>query len=78
MLLVAVEKRLDTGLTAQVGVSSQEHDKFLIFHFNATTCINVQKSLIDVLLMDAFEIEAQPLTDNKRLSDFSSLFITMF
>ena len=59
-LLIAVEKRLDTGFTAQVGVPGQEADQFLILHFDAATGIDVEEGLIDLFLVDALEVKAQP------------------
>ena len=59
MLLVAIEKRLDAGLTAKIGVPGQERDEFLVTEFDAATGIDVEEGLVDLLLVDALEVEAQ-------------------
>jgi hypothetical protein len=60
MILITVKKSLNTGLTAQIGISGQEGDEFLIVQFDAATGIDFEEGLIDLLLADAPEIEAQP------------------
>lgn len=59
VLLVAVEKRLDAGLTAKVGVPGQERDEILVAQLDTATGIDVEEGLIDFLLVDALEVEAQ-------------------
>ena len=49
LLLITVEKRLDTGLTAQIGVSGEEGDKILVSKFNTPVGIDVKEGLIDLL-----------------------------
>ena len=60
MKLITVKKSLNTSLTAQIGISGQEGDEFLIVQFDAATGIDFEEGLIDLLLADAPEIEAQP------------------
>ena len=60
MVLVSVKQRGNTGLTAQIGISGQEGDEFLIVQFDAATGVDFEEGLIDLLLADAPEIEAQP------------------
>lgn len=59
MLLITVEKCLDTGLAAQICISGQKRNEFLVVQFNATTGINLEEGLIDFLLVDALVVEAQ-------------------
>ena len=59
LLLITVEKRLDTGLTAQIGVSGEEGDKILVSKFNTPVGIDVEEGLIDLFLVDALEVETQ-------------------
>jgi len=58
LLFISVKKCCDTGLAAQISVSGKESDEFLIVQFNAATGIDIEESLIDLLLVDALEVEA--------------------
>ena len=60
MKLITVKKSLNTGLTAQIGMSGQEGDEFLIVQFNTTMGIDFKEGLIDFLFADALEVKAQP------------------
>jgi hypothetical protein len=59
MLLVTIKKCLDTGFTAKISVMGQKRDEFLVVHFYAAIGINLKKGLINLLLVDALEVEAQ-------------------
>lgn len=59
VLLIAVEKRGNAGFTAKVGVTGQERNELLVVQLDAATGIDFEEGLIDFLLVDALEVEAQ-------------------